>query len=152
MGFPDGSGCKKSACKAETWVGKIPWRKAWQPTPVFLPGESPRTGGPGGLQSRGSQSIRHDWVTKRSTALRWGSHCVSLTQATVAGPVLSAGGGVRGTQPAWKQQTWLIQNRQQEADCPAAWHSRWRHLQDCTLERPLGGIGTAWPEGLAGFT
>ena len=24
------------------WVGKIPWRKAWQPTPVFLPGESHR--------------------------------------------------------------------------------------------------------------
>ena len=22
------------------WVGKIPWRKEWQPTPVFLPGES----------------------------------------------------------------------------------------------------------------
>ena len=22
------------------WVGKIPWRSAWQPTPVFLPGES----------------------------------------------------------------------------------------------------------------
>ena len=22
------------------WVGKIPWRGAWQPTPVFLPGES----------------------------------------------------------------------------------------------------------------
>ena len=22
------------------WVRKIPWRKAWQPTPVFLPGES----------------------------------------------------------------------------------------------------------------
>ena len=20
------------------WVGKIPWRKAWQPTPIFLPG------------------------------------------------------------------------------------------------------------------
>ena len=24
----------------ETWVGKIPWRRAWQPTPVFWPGES----------------------------------------------------------------------------------------------------------------
>ena len=24
----------------DTWVGKIPWRRAWQPTPVFLPGES----------------------------------------------------------------------------------------------------------------
>ena len=22
------------------WVGKIPWKSAWQPTPVFLPGES----------------------------------------------------------------------------------------------------------------
>ena len=22
------------------WVGKIPWRRAWQPTPVFMPGES----------------------------------------------------------------------------------------------------------------
>ena len=22
------------------WLGKIPWRRAWQPTPVFLPGES----------------------------------------------------------------------------------------------------------------
>ena len=22
------------------WVGKIPWRRAWRPTPVFLPGES----------------------------------------------------------------------------------------------------------------
>jgi len=24
----------------DPWVGKIPWRKKWQPTPVFLPGES----------------------------------------------------------------------------------------------------------------
>ena len=22
------------------WVGKIPWRREWLPTPVFLPGES----------------------------------------------------------------------------------------------------------------
>ena len=24
----------------ESWFGKIPWRRAWQPTPVFLPRES----------------------------------------------------------------------------------------------------------------
>ena len=24
----------------ETWAEKIPWRRKWQPTPVFLPGES----------------------------------------------------------------------------------------------------------------
>ena len=23
----------------DSWVGKIPWRRKWQPTPVFLPGE-----------------------------------------------------------------------------------------------------------------
>ena len=27
-------------CKFNPWIGKIPWRRAWQPTPVFLPGES----------------------------------------------------------------------------------------------------------------
>ena len=31
----------------EPWVGMIPWRRAWQPTPVFLPGESPWTEEPG---------------------------------------------------------------------------------------------------------
>ena len=24
----------------DPWVRKIPWRRAWQPAPVFLPGES----------------------------------------------------------------------------------------------------------------
>ena len=24
----------------DPWVGMIPWRRAWKPTPVFLPGES----------------------------------------------------------------------------------------------------------------
>ena len=44
----------------ETWVGKIPWRRAWQPTPVLFPEESPWTEEPGGLQSMGSQSVGHD--------------------------------------------------------------------------------------------
>ena len=41
--------------------GRPPWR-AWQPTPVFLPGESPWTQEHGGLQSIGSQRVRHDWI------------------------------------------------------------------------------------------
>ena len=44
-------------------VGKILWRRAWQPTPVFLPGESPWTEEPGRLQSMGSQRLGHDWVS-----------------------------------------------------------------------------------------
>ena len=30
-------------------TGKIPWRRAWQPIPVLLPGKSPWTEEPGGL-------------------------------------------------------------------------------------------------------
>ena len=26
-------------CGFNPWVGKIPWRREWQPTPVFLPGQ-----------------------------------------------------------------------------------------------------------------
>ena len=37
----------------DPWIGKIPWRRAWQPTPVFLPGESPWTEEPGGLHPPG---------------------------------------------------------------------------------------------------
>ena len=44
----------------DPWVGKIPWRRAWQPTPVFLPGESPWSEEPGGLQSIDSQRVGQD--------------------------------------------------------------------------------------------
>ena len=37
------------------------WRRKWQPTPVFLPGEWPGTREPGGLPSMGSHRVRHDW-------------------------------------------------------------------------------------------
>ena len=41
--FPGGSEVKESACNVgdpDPWVRKIRWRRKWQPTPVFLPGES----------------------------------------------------------------------------------------------------------------
>ena len=41
-------------------------RRTWQPTPVFLPGDSSRTEEPGRLQSVGSQRVGHDWATKHS--------------------------------------------------------------------------------------
>ena len=37
------------------------WRRKWQPTPVFLPGESQGTGEPGGLPSTGSHRVGHNW-------------------------------------------------------------------------------------------
>ena len=46
-GFPAGASGKEPTCqcrrckrlKLDLWVGMIPWRRKWQPTPVFLPGE-----------------------------------------------------------------------------------------------------------------
>ena len=33
--------CKRwKRCRFDPWVRKITWRRKWQPTPVFLPGES----------------------------------------------------------------------------------------------------------------
>ena len=31
---------RPKSCKFSPWHGNTPWRTAWQPTPVFLPGES----------------------------------------------------------------------------------------------------------------
>ena len=47
LGLPRWHGGKECACQSRRhkwrgfshWVGKIPWRRKWQPTPVFLPGE-----------------------------------------------------------------------------------------------------------------
>ena len=47
LGFQGGDSSKDPACQCRRlkrhrfnpWVGKIPWRRKWQPTPVSLPGE-----------------------------------------------------------------------------------------------------------------
>ena len=39
---------------------KIPWRRAKQPIPLFLPGESPWIEEPGGLWSTGLQRVEHN--------------------------------------------------------------------------------------------
>ena len=52
---------KHKRCGFNPWIGKIPRRRAWQPTPVFSPGESPWTEEPGGLQSIVLQKVGHDW-------------------------------------------------------------------------------------------
>ena len=66
LGLPRWLSCKEPACqsrrhkrcKFDPCVGKVPWGRAWQPTPVFLPGEFPWTEEPGGLQSMGSRKGR----------------------------------------------------------------------------------------------
>ena len=61
------SSSKESACqhrryRFDPWVRKIPWRRAWQPTPVFLPGKFHRQ-----RNLRGSSS----WSCKESDTTEW---------------------------------------------------------------------------------
>ena len=80
LGFPGGASGKGPACQCKRhkrcwfspWVGKIPWRRTWQPTPVFLSGESPWTEKPGGLQFMGSQRFGHDWMSKHVVIFKRG--------------------------------------------------------------------------------
>ena len=46
----------------DPWVGKIPWRRKWQPTPVFLP-ENSMDRGAWQATLQGLQRVRCDWAT-----------------------------------------------------------------------------------------
>ena len=60
VGFPDSSVGKESTCNAGDlglipgW-GRFPWRRTWQPIPVFLPGKSHRQRSLAGYSLRGLQ-------------------------------------------------------------------------------------------------
>ena len=66
--FLDGSDGKVSVCNAgdhlqhrrpglDPWVGKIPWRRKWQPTPVFLPGKCHGQRSLAGYSPRGHKEL-----------------------------------------------------------------------------------------------
>ena len=71
-GFPPGASGREPACHCrrykrrgfDPWVGKMFWRRKWQPTPVFLPGKIPWTEELGRLQSMGSPRVGHDRMTE----------------------------------------------------------------------------------------
>ena len=47
------------------WVGNIPWRRKWQPTPVFLPGKSHRQRSLLGYSPWGRKRDGHNLATKQ---------------------------------------------------------------------------------------
>ena len=68
-GFPHGSVAKNPPASAgdmfHPWVGKIPWRRKWQPTPVFLSEKSHRQRSMEGYSSWDCKRVGHDLVTKQ---------------------------------------------------------------------------------------
>ena len=65
LGFPGGSDCVCLQCGRpgfDSWVGKIPWSRKWQSTPVFLPEKSHGQGGQVGYSP---------WCHKESDMTEW---------------------------------------------------------------------------------
>ena len=56
--------CQCSRHRLDPWIGKIPWRRKWQPTAVFLPGKSH---GQKGLVGYSSWSRKESDMTERLT-------------------------------------------------------------------------------------
>ena len=71
MGLPQWLSSKESAQQwrrhgFDPWIGKTPWRRVWQPTPVFVPGESHGQRSLAGYSLQGhKESIQlSDWHSK----------------------------------------------------------------------------------------
>ena len=78
FGLPRSCTGKESTCQSrrhrfDPWVRKIPWRRKWQPTPVFLPGESHGQRSLAGDSPWGHKESDTTEVTEHAhTPLLWG--------------------------------------------------------------------------------
>ena len=69
--------CPCRRCKRQEfdlWVGKIPWRRKWQPTPIFLPGKFMDTGAQQ-AKYMGTHRVGHNWTNEYTHILQkshWG--------------------------------------------------------------------------------
>ena len=68
-------------CGFDPWAEKIPWRRAWQHTPVFLPGESHVQRSPVGYSPWGHKELNMTEATKHTPVLvRQGRTRSEITQ------------------------------------------------------------------------
>ena len=79
------------------WVGKIPWRRKWQPTPGILPGKSHAQRSPAGYSLWGRKRVGHDLAAKTTAP----THERPLSVSVILGhpaqpPPRRAGRGISG--------------------------------------------------------
>ena len=54
----------------DPWVGKIPWRREWLPTPVFLPGKAHGQGSLAGYSPQGNKRVGYNLATNQQTTAK----------------------------------------------------------------------------------
>ena len=60
------SACQWKRCKLDLWMGKIPWRRKWHSTPVFMPGKSHGQRSLVGYSPWGCKRVRRDLATEHA--------------------------------------------------------------------------------------
>ena len=66
---------KNLRLRFDSWVGEIPWRRAWLPTPIFLPGQSHGQRNLAGYSSWGCKELdTAEWLTHMRTSI-----CLAFT-------------------------------------------------------------------------
>ena len=69
---------RRSGCDViQIWAGEIPYRRKWQPTPVFLPGELHDRGAWQAAVHGGPKRVEHSLVTKQQQQC-WLQHYLIL--------------------------------------------------------------------------
>ena len=68
MGLPKWLSGKEVSCQCrksefDPWIRKIPWRRKWQPTPIFLAGKSYGQWSREGYSPWGCKRVRQDWAS-----------------------------------------------------------------------------------------
>ena len=97
---PPANAGRRKRCRFDSWVGNIPWRKKWQPTPVFLPGEFHGQRSLVGYSPQGHTELEKTEATQHACVLRVGTTKTLLLQLLwlrnttsqhgVAGHIISA--------------------------------------------------------------
>ena len=91
--------CQCRRCKRDKfspWVGKIPWRRKWQPSPVFLPGESHGQRSLLGFGPQGHKELDTTEVTEHTH-----SHC-TRSQAPVINKIFTVSFTVDESSQGWE--------------------------------------------------
>ena len=112
------------------------WRRKWQPSPVFLPGESQGRGSLMGCSPWGPWRVRHDW-SDLTTTTKWQE---ALGMSNVLSILLCLWKLIPNIQPV----QWLIHVAKKEVWCCPVFHDPPKWLGSQTICR---GLGCWWPKG-----
>ena len=82
---------KESTCQwrirgLDLWIGKIPWRRKWHPTPVFLPGKSHGWRSRAGCSPWGHKRAGHGWTTEHAGNRSWAPRPLSASPSVPQTP------------------------------------------------------------------